>query len=63
MDDLIQNAYGNYAIQHTFEVYKEDCKEIWDKITPKAIPFCTQKFSSNVIEKCLETTSLVIILS
>jgi hypothetical protein len=53
LEDLIQNPYGNYAVQHAFDCYPNQCDKILDKILDKIIQYSDQKFSSNVIEKCL----------
>jgi len=52
-EKLIQNPYGNYAIQHIVEYYPKDSLMIMNKILTKIIPYSSQKISSNVIEKCL----------
>ena len=52
-EKLIQNPYGNYAIQHIIEFYPKDSQMIMSKILLKIIPYSSQKISSNVIEKCL----------
>lgn len=52
-EKLIQNPYGNYAIQHIVENYPKDSLMIMNKILTKIIPYSSQKISSNVIEKCL----------
>ena len=53
VDNLIQNPFGNYIIQHALEIYFEDCNVILEKILNKVIQFSNQKFSSNVVEKCI----------
>lgn len=52
-EKLIQNPYGNYAIQHIVEYYPKESLLIMNKIVTKIIPYSSQKISSNVIEKCL----------
>lgn len=52
-EKLIQNPYGNYAIQHIMEFYPKESLPIMNKILIKIIPYSSQKISSNVIEKCL----------
>jgi len=52
-EKLIQNPFGNYAIQHIVENYPKDSMMIMNKILSKIIPYSSQKISSNVIEKCL----------
>ena len=53
MENLVQNAYGNYVIQYALEYYPKDCLIIQQKIVSKLIPYSSQKFSSNIIEKSL----------
>lgn len=57
LENLIQNPFGNYAIQHALEVYPKDCNAILEKILEKIIQYSNQKFSSNVIEKCIIISS------
>jgi hypothetical protein len=53
---LVQNPYGNYAIQTALEYWQndEDIIPILTKIRGKYVTLSIQKYSSNVIEKCLE---------
>lgn len=51
----MQDAYGNYVVQYVLDVCSDDdvhavCESVVGKVTLLAI----QKFSSNVMEKCLE---------
>jgi len=53
--DLMQDAYGNYVVQYVLDVCGEDeaaavCESVIGKVSLLAV----QKFSSNVMEKCLE---------
>ena len=53
--ELMQDAYGNYVIQYVLDVCSDDdvhavCESVVGKVSLLAI----QKFSSNVMEKCLE---------
>jgi RNA-binding protein of the Puf family, translational repressor len=59
IENLIQNPYGNYAIQHALDVYPKECDSILEKILDKIIQYSNQKFSSNVVEKCLSISSQV----
>jgi len=53
---LIQNSYGNYVIQTAYENWSSDfCQPISSMFYGKFYTLSLQKFSSNVIEKCLET--------
>jgi len=52
---LVQNAYGNYAIQIAFENWSGDfCLPIIQQFYGKFYNLSMQKYSSNVVEKCLE---------
>lgn len=53
--ELMQDAYGNYVVQYVLDVCSDDdiqavCSSVVGKVNLLAI----QKFSSNVMEKCLE---------
>lgn len=53
--ELMQDAYGNYVVQYVLDVCSDDdvhavCEAVVGKVNLLAI----QKFSSNVMEKCLE---------
>jgi len=56
--ELMQDAYGNYVVQYVLDVCSDDdvhavCESVVGKVNLLAI----QKFSSNVMEKCLERCS------
>lgn len=52
---LVQNAYGNYSIQTALERWDyELVKPIIHSFYNQFYSLSTQKFSSNVVEKCLE---------
>lgn len=55
LDNLIQNAHGNYSIQVALEI--NDCfysNAIINEITGKFHKYSLLKYSSNVVERCLE---------
>ena len=53
--ELIQNPYGNYALQTAIDNWSlDDIKEIYPMFYGKCLVFSIQKFSSNVIEKCIQ---------
>jgi len=56
-EELVQNPFGNYAIQHAFDVYVRDCEKLIEKVVEKVIQYSNQKFSSNVVEKCISISS------
>lgn len=78
LNELIQDAFGNYAVQHILEVtlffflrwrfndalssvqmFKSACGPIFEAILPNIVEYSNQKFSSNVVEKAIETASQV----
>lgn len=52
---LVQDQYGNYVVQYVIQLenFREEKVEIAKAISGDILNLCTQKFSSNVIEKCL----------
>ena len=58
--ELMQDAYGNYVVQYVLDVCCKDEEEeyyiqqICQKVIGRVVPLSIQKFSSNVMEKCLE---------
>jgi len=56
---LMQDPYGNYAMQLTVEHWLEECSEPMMKaMKSKVAQLCIQKYASNVIEKCLKEPSM-----
>lgn len=56
---LIQNPYGNYALQMVIENWSnEDIEMILLQFVDKCSTLSIQKYSSNVIEKCLQKSEL-----
>ena len=56
---LIQNPYGNYALQAVAEHWEiKDAEIIMSTFIGKLVPLSLQKYSSNMIEKCLEKSVL-----
>ena len=52
--ELIQDPYGNYAVQEVMEKWSEqDFQPLVNKVKFKVAQLSIQKFSSNVVEKCL----------
>ena len=53
--ELSQNPYGNYAIQQAFENWSaEICQQMIPCFFGKFYQLSMQKFSSNVIDRCLQ---------
>ena len=53
--EIIQNPFGNYIIQHILEEWgSEVCKDVTKLIHQNIISLSMQKFSSNVVEKCID---------
>ena len=54
---LIQNPFGNYALQIAIDNWDiNDLKEIFSTFKGKYVVLSIQKYSSNVIERCIEKT-------
>mmetsp|Transcript_34764 Transcript_34764/g.90685 ORF Transcript_34764/g.90685 Transcript_34764/m.90685 type:complete len:644 (-) Transcript_34764:180-2111(-) len=52
--DLVQNMYGNYAVQHALETWGgERMREVVKQVFARFVVLSNQKCSSNVVEKCL----------
>lgn len=61
--EVVQDPFGNYAIQFAIDTYgKEYCKDIINDICANILTFSLQKFSSNVVEKCIENCEEVKLL-
>jgi len=51
---LVENQYGNYIVQHLLDVCPPSITNtIKEKMQSKYVRYSKQKFSSNVVEKCL----------
>lgn len=56
--ELMQDAYGNYVVQYVLDVCSdEDVHAVCESVVGKVTLLAIQKFSSNVMEKCLERCS------
>ena len=56
--ELVQNPYGNYALQTVLTHWNyDDCKGFIQSFKNNFFLLSTQKYSSNVIEKCFELDS------
>lgn len=56
--ELMQDAYGNYVVQYVLDVCSdEDVHAVCEAVVGKVNLLAIQKFSSNVMEKCLERCS------
>lgn len=53
--ELMQDAYGNYVVQYVLDVCSdEDVHAVCESVVGRVNLLAIQKFSSNVMEKCLE---------
>lgn len=53
--ELMQDAYGNYVVQYVLDVCADkDVHAVCESVVGKVNLLAIQKFSSNVMEKCLE---------
>ena len=56
--EIMQNQYGNYAITEILSNWSEsDCEDIYEAVCEKLCLLSMQKYSSNVVEKCLKKGS------
>lgn len=56
--ELMQDAYGNYVVQYVLDVCSdEDVAAVCESVVGRVNLLAVQKFSSNVMEKCLERCS------
>lgn len=56
--ELMQDAYGNYVVQYVLDVCgDDDVHAVCESVAGKVCLLAIQKFSSNVMEKCLERAS------
>ena len=56
---LMQDPYGNYAIQILVEIWMEEMSfGVMCAIRGKVAQLCIQKYASNVIEKCLKEEAM-----
>jgi len=56
---LVQDPFGNYVVQHVLEKFpfEEQSQQLITNILGRITELCTQKFSSNVVEKCLKVAN------
>ncbi|ETO35509.1 hypothetical protein RFI_01553 [Reticulomyxa filosa] len=53
-NELVENQYGNYIVQHLLDIGPRPITDgIKEKMHGKFVRYSKQKFSSNVVEKCL----------
>lgn len=58
--EIVEDAFGNYAIQYALDVYGlEICSNLIDVILKNLVQLCNQKFSSNVVEKVIQSSNKV----
>jgi len=56
--ELMQDAYGNYVVQYVLDVCSnDDVNAVCEAVVGRVNVLAIQKFSSNVLEKCLERCS------
>lgn len=54
--DLVQDQFGNYVVQHILSTKPQFAPQIILAMLGNIPALCVQKFSSNVIEKCLQVS-------
>jgi len=52
--DLITDQYGNYALQHAVKESLVCSRVVAQVVAPRIIDLATDKYASNVIERCLQ---------
>jgi hypothetical protein len=58
---IVQSPFGNYVIQHMIDEWGDkDCMVVIQQIIDNSVSLSMQKFSSNVVEKCLDLNGEVI---
>jgi CRISPR/Cas system-associated endonuclease Cas3-HD len=58
--EVVQSPFGNYAVQHAFQEWGfKTCESIVNAIINNIVSLSMQKYSSNVVEKCLELADKV----
>lgn len=61
--EIVEDAFGNYAVQHIIDVYGADTvNTLINQIIQNIVSLSNQKFSSNVVEKCIQTVNQVNII-
>jgi len=59
---LVQDPYGNYAMQKVIDAWTNDeLNEIYIRLYKNLVQLAMQKFSSNVIERCLEKADYAVL--
>ena len=57
--DLIENPYGNYALQIVIDYWEQDdVLEIISKLLGHCTELSMMKYSSNVIERCIQKSEI-----
>ena len=52
---LMQDPYGNYAMQHLIDTWREECSfQMINAMKGRCAQLSIQKYSSNVMEKCMK---------
>eukprot|EP01117_Protostelium_nocturnum_P011123 TRINITY_DN403_c0_g1_i3.p1 TRINITY_DN403_c0_g1~~TRINITY_DN403_c0_g1_i3.p1 ORF type:complete len:665 (-),score=322.91 TRINITY_DN403_c0_g1_i3:293-2287(-) len=56
---LVQDPFGNYVVQHVLEKFpeSEQAQTLIERLLGNITDLCVQKFSSNVVEKCLQLSN------
>lgn len=56
----VQDAFGNYVVQYVLELGQvESCRGVIQVLAGQYAELSMQKFSSNVVEKCLKLSGVV----
>jgi pumilio RNA-binding family len=58
--EIVEDAFGNYAIQFAVDIFgSQSCGNLIDIISSNILSLSNQKFSSNVVEKCIQVADRV----
>ncbi len=58
--EIVEDAFGNYAVQHAIDVFGPDvCTSLISQVIQNLVSLSNQKFSSNVVEKCIQCSNKV----
>jgi hypothetical protein len=58
--EIVEDAFGNYAVQYAIDNYgPEVCYNLIEHVIQNLLSFANQKFSSNVVEKCIQVVDRV----
>lgn len=58
--EIVEDAFGNYAVQYALDNYGyQVCWNLIEHVIKNLLSLSNQKFSSNVVEKCIQVSDRV----